>query len=180
MGASTLVSSQERRAAVVPRINRLSTADNPRVNRWLCSPIGLHRISVVRASEETSTTFAFDSPERQRTVLPWANRSVGVPFCPALPSPPLRRARSLAPTCPWYIRILDPTGKGSFVRACEESLQTCLFHSLESMRDSCSVGELIRRRPVLHGTAMFRPVVDDLLKITRYNYSFQNYRTCLA
>ena len=116
----------------------------------------------------------------KETVLPWANRCVGVSFCPALPSPPLRRARSLAPTCPWYIRILDPTGKGSFVRACEESLQTCLFHSLESMRDSCSVGELIRRRPVLHGTAMFRPVVDDLLKITRYNYSFQNYRTCLA
>ena len=44
----TLVSSQERRAAVVPRINRGKTADKPVVNRSLCSSIALHRISFVR------------------------------------------------------------------------------------------------------------------------------------
>ena len=47
----TLVSSQERRALVVPRINRWSIAGPPLVvNRWPCSSLGLHRNSFVRAS----------------------------------------------------------------------------------------------------------------------------------
>ena len=41
-GVGTLVRSQERRAAVVPV-----------VNRGFCSPIGLHRVSFFRASEES-------------------------------------------------------------------------------------------------------------------------------
>ena len=45
IGVSTLVSSQEQRALLVPRLNRLSTAGQPRVNRTFCSSAGLHRIS---------------------------------------------------------------------------------------------------------------------------------------
>ena len=76
-----VVSSQERRGAVVPRINRVS----------LSSSIGLHGISCVRASEETFRTVAFDAlvrkedgcflggPSRRRPVLPF-------------PAPPRRTA----------------------------------------------------------------------------------------
>ena len=73
-GIGPLISSQERRAAVVPLTNRLSNAD--------FSSIGLHRISLVRASEETFRTCvpnALDGtrdscflggPIRRRPVLP--------------------------------------------------------------------------------------------------------------
>ena len=50
---STLVSNQERRALVFPRINRGSTVDKLRVNRSLCFSIGLHRNSFVRASRDS-------------------------------------------------------------------------------------------------------------------------------
>ena len=53
IGVGTLASSQERRSAVVPRINRLSTDYQPRVNRGFCSSIVLHWISLVRASRDT-------------------------------------------------------------------------------------------------------------------------------
>ena len=51
-GVGTLVSSQERKAAVVP-LSRWCTANKPRVNRSLCSSVGLNEISFVRASEKT-------------------------------------------------------------------------------------------------------------------------------
>ena len=50
LGVGTLVSNQERRALVVSRIKT-------RVNRGLCSSIGLHRISFVRASRDTPRGF---------------------------------------------------------------------------------------------------------------------------
>ena len=71
ISAGPLVSSQERRAAVVPR-----------VNRGLCSSIGLHRNSCVRASGESFKRVVFDplggkrvgrllgGPTRRRPVLP--------------------------------------------------------------------------------------------------------------
>ena len=49
-GDGPLVSSHEQRALVVPQINRLPTGYQPLVNRSLCSFVGLHRISLVRAS----------------------------------------------------------------------------------------------------------------------------------
>ena len=54
-GDSPLVSSQKRRAGVVPRLHRLSTAGEAQVKRGSnadFSSIGLHRISLVHASEE--------------------------------------------------------------------------------------------------------------------------------
>ena len=54
--------------------------------------VGLHRISLVRASEEVFRTGSHDALEGTRDSCPWANRSVGVPSCPALPRP-------VAPPC---------------------------------------------------------------------------------
>ena len=48
-----LVSSHELEALLVPKLNRASTAN--------CSSIGLHRISFVRAAEETFRTIVFDA-----------------------------------------------------------------------------------------------------------------------
>ena len=53
IAVGTLVNSQQRRALAVPRLNRWSTAGEPLVNRTFCSSTGLHRISFVRACEET-------------------------------------------------------------------------------------------------------------------------------
>ena len=44
----------------------LRTTDYPLVNRSLCSSIGLHRNSFVRASEETFRTVVYDAPESKR------------------------------------------------------------------------------------------------------------------
>ena len=60
IGVGTPVSSQAKRALAAPLINRLSTAGQPRVNRCFCSSVGLHRISLVRASGETSKRCFFE------------------------------------------------------------------------------------------------------------------------
>ena len=54
LGVDTLVSSQERRAGVVPRKNHGS-------NAVFVSPIDLNRICFVRLSEESFGTIAFDA-----------------------------------------------------------------------------------------------------------------------
>ena len=59
----TLVNSQQRRALAVPRLNRWSTAGQPLVNRTFCSFTGLHRISFVRACEETFRTVFYSALE---------------------------------------------------------------------------------------------------------------------
>ena len=57
IGGGTLVSSQERRALVVLRLNR-----------WFCSSVGLHRNSFVRASGESSRRVLFDGLESKGNV----------------------------------------------------------------------------------------------------------------
>ena len=64
IGVGTLVRSQERRAAVVLQMNQLSTGCQPQVDRGLCSPIGLHWVSFVRASG--FRTVVYDAPEGKR------------------------------------------------------------------------------------------------------------------
>ena len=65
-GDGTLVRSRERRAAVVPRMNQISTGCQPRVNRTFCSACGFHGISFVRASEKSLRTVVHDAPEGTR------------------------------------------------------------------------------------------------------------------
>ena len=64
-------------------------AEKPVVNRWLCSSIGLHRISIDPASENIIRDSVFDDLEGKRdgSVVSWANRPVGVPSYPAPPRP---------------------------------------------------------------------------------------------
>ena len=82
----TLVNSQERRAAVVLRTNRLSTAS-------FAPPSVLQRISFVRASEDTFRTVSSMPWKAQGAVVGlWANRPVGVPSYPVPPRP-------AAPSC---------------------------------------------------------------------------------
>ena len=79
IGDGSLVSSQQRRATVVPK---------PSVNRWVFSSAVLNRISFVRASEESSRTVVLHSPEgtgSQGSIVSWANRPTGVPTRPIPP-----------------------------------------------------------------------------------------------
>ena len=63
IGVGTLVNSQQRRALVVPLLNRWSTAGQLLVNRTFCSPTGSHKISFVRACEETFGTVVYGNLE---------------------------------------------------------------------------------------------------------------------
>ena len=84
-----LASSQERKALLVLVINR-----------GVCSSIGLHRVSFVRASEELFRTVVFDALEgtrdgfvlreqiRRRPILPGPPRPAAPP-CAARPDPPV-------------------------------------------------------------------------------------------
>ena len=103
-GGGLLVSIQERRAAVVPQINRGQPADKPLVQRGLCSSTGLHSISLVRAFTETSRTYVvvgrmgdtrdsclLGEPLRRRRTLPGSTQ----PRCPVVRRPDATR--------PWYV-----------------------------------------------------------------------------
>ena len=96
-GVGSLVSSQERRALLVPVTNRLSTGD-------FVPAFGLHRISLVRASGETFRRRVFDALEGTRKDCP-----LGEQFCwhTVLPAP--RRHAAVRPdaTRLWYVRVLD-------------------------------------------------------------------------
>ena len=117
IGASPLVSSQERRALVVLWVNGL-----------LCSAISLQRILFVRASGELFRTFVFDPMGAKGSVVSWANRPVGVP-CQHI-----HRERTagrvlprLAPPRPWYVRVWDSTGSHKHVCGhCRTILQVSL------------------------------------------------------
>ena len=97
IGVGTLVNSQQRRALAVPVINR-DKPDKPRVNRTFCSSTGLHRISFVRACEETFRTVFYSALEGQRGG--WLPRP---PKCRHLVLPsvaPPRRPPCAVPTRP--------------------------------------------------------------------------------
>ena len=63
----------------------------PVVNRRFCSPIGLHRISLVRASGETFRRRFFDALEGARKDCPLGEQFCWHPVLPD-PAPPPRRA----------------------------------------------------------------------------------------
>ena len=98
IGVGTLVSSQEQRALLVPVIK--TGRKVLVVNRMLCSPNGLHGISLVRASEELFRTVVFDAlggardgrvlceQSRRRPILPGPPRPAAPP-CAARPDPPV-------------------------------------------------------------------------------------------
>ena len=87
--------------------------DKPRINRWstagFVSPSVYIGFPLFVLPESRPQRLSLIRQSVRGTVLSWANRSVGVSFCPALPSLPLRRARSPVPTRPWYVRVFDST-----------------------------------------------------------------------
>ena len=92
-------SSQERRAAVVPPINRLSIACEPLVERVFGSSTAYSRISLVRASGETFRTCPCNALEGTSDACLLGElfcHQVGVPSCQAPP----RRPLCAAPTRP--------------------------------------------------------------------------------
>ena len=92
IGVVTLASNQEQRALFVPLINPWSTAG------FVPSSVYLRFALFVLPNGSPPPLFLI----RQRvkgTVVSWANRHVGVPFCPA-------------PTRLWYVRVLDSTSWG--------------------------------------------------------------------
>ena len=120
----TLVRSKVRRAAVVLRINCLSTADQPRVNRTFCSPSGLHRNSFVLASEGTFRRNSLRcSGKQKRNGCFLCKLTRRPPFLPRT-APPLCRA-PLRPdppvVCPGFgfERFHDHTGS-CFAPQCNE------------------------------------------------------------
>ena len=109
--------------------------DKPCVNRPLCSPIGLHMVSLVRASGGSFRTVVYDAlgwgrvgcllgePIRRRPVLPG-------------PAPPRRPAvRRPDPTCPWYVQALESTSRNGTgyrgPRFASGDLNAALFPTLE-------------------------------------------------
>ena len=91
----TLLSNQERRAAVVLL-----------VDRWLCSPSGLQGFRLFVLPETRSGGLSTIVWKVRGTVVSWADGPVGVPCCPSPPRPAVRHPD---PTRPWYVRVLDST-----------------------------------------------------------------------
>ena len=104
-GVGPLASSQEQRALLVPQLNRLSTADRPRVNHSFRSPICLHRISCVRASGETLKQRFFDPLENTKNLCFLGEQFCWHPILPDLARPPRRAPRPDPPVvCPSFSR----------------------------------------------------------------------------
>ena len=112
----TLVSSQERRALAVSLINRLSTADEPVVNRGFCSPIGFkHELdgSCFRRDVQDSCLRPHGVHEGQMSPgRTGPSTSLPARPCAAPPRP--------APTRPWYVRVLD-SASSCFRRVIQDS-----------------------------------------------------------
>ena len=101
-----------------------------------CSSIGLHRISFVRASENTSRTVVLRALEGERDNCSWANRIAASRFAPPHSAPPPGRA----PPCPDPPVVcpgfgLDRFGlhRISFVRASEYTSRTIVFGALREV-----------------------------------------------
>ena len=83
IGVGPLVSSQKRRAAVSPQINRLSTAGFVPPSVY----IGFRLFVLPKSRSGHSSSIPWRSWREKGTVVPWAKRPVGDPSC-------------LAPHCP--------------------------------------------------------------------------------
>ena len=126
----------------------------PQVKRLVLSPIGLNRISLVRASGESFKTVVFDIRVGKRVSC-----FLGEPPSAPRPAPPRPVARHAPPrpeppvVCPGF--GLDNLHRISFVRASGESFRTVVYDTLGGARVDgwLSPGKPTRRRPVLPGPA---------------------------
>ena len=105
-GVGTLVSGQERRAAVVPRINRGSTAG-------FVLPSVYKRIRMFVLPTTGSGQLFSMLQTAKGTLVHCANRPVGVPSCPAPPHSAALQFAAPPLTRPWYVPVLDSTGSSN-------------------------------------------------------------------
>ena len=91
-------------AVLVPVINRIQTAFQLRISFQHSAYIGLPLF--VFLGKRSSDVFTMSWRVR-RTLVPWANNSVGIQSCS---TPPRRLAVRPDPTRPRYVRVLDSTG----------------------------------------------------------------------
>ena len=105
----------------------------------------------------------------RRTLVSWANSSVGIQFCstpPVLPDPAVRPD----PTRPWFVRVLDSTGQPVVNRSLCSSIglngvslvhasgewfrrRVCVFDALGRTGGARPLGEIFCRRPDLPSAA---------------------------
>ena len=125
------------------------------VNRRFCSPIGLHRISLVRASGGMFKSRVFDAVEGM-----WDARFLGELFCrrPVLPSPAPPPRRALRPVRLWYVRVLDSARKIGY-----QLVVNCGFCS--------AIG--------LHGTSLGR-ASGETFALLNCRHSGRAMRTCAS
>ena len=126
-GVGPLVSSQEQRALLVLSINRSSTGYfrtclawkgvsrppvQPFINRLptasLVSPSVYIEFRSFVLQQRWSGDLSSIPWKARGPLVSWANCSVGVPPCPAPPRCPAGRPE---PTRPWYVRVVDSTGR---------------------------------------------------------------------
>ena len=129
---------QKKRRSTVrqPGTKRASCpADEPLINPWSTAdlvPLSVYirfRISMLL---ERRCGDVFSMPLRKRlTFVSLANNSVGTKSCPI---PPGRSARRFDPTCPWYVQVLDSTGRTSLLGAYWEMFWRPIVGALECAR----------------------------------------------
>ena len=114
IGDDTLVSSQQRRALAISLINRLSTADEPVVNRGFCSFVGFkYELDCSRFRRDVQDSYLRYPGLHERQIFP--GRTEPSTFLPARPcSAPPR----LAPTGPRYVQVFDSAGLATKVDLC--------------------------------------------------------------
>ena len=129
-------------------------ADKPRVNCSLCSSIGLHSKSFVRASGDSSRMVFFDGLEEQRGGCTYSGRSDPSTSRPALPrhAPPTRRAPR-RPESHVVCSGLESTGLHRVWSCFRIVVQDSCLRYPGGQEGWLSPSMATRRRPILPGPA---------------------------
>ena len=121
-----------------------------RFNRGFCSSIGLHRISLVRASGETRKR-VFDALEGTREACFMVEQFCWHPVLPD-PAPPLRRA--LRPEAPmvcmvgfWIRQARSRRSKDCHLRSAKPNIEEPSFFNLRSSRPNIEESPIFDLRP---------------------------------
>ena len=115
-----LVSSQEHRALLVPLLNRLSTAGQPRVNRSFRSSVVFKYELDCSCFRKNVQDSVFDSLEGKREGYLRAGSTQRRPVLPCPAPPRCPAVRRPDPTGPWCVRVLDSTSRVLFRIACRK------------------------------------------------------------